>query len=173
MDSLLLAQTNLTTRQMSPKMHDVLSIAVKIVNYIKKNALHSLFFAPLCDRLNSDHLQHLYCCEIRWLSIERVFDNLFKMKYQVYIFLDDQRSPLADHYVDECFCVKPTYLSDIFDQLNQLNLLMQGRNSSLFLIANGIERFKKTIGLWRKGVYNKQYEMPPLFSKKFQIFPSC
>ena len=141
---------------MSSEMHDVLSIAVKIVNYIKKNALHSLCFAALCDRLNSDHLQHLYCCEIRWLSIERVFNRLFEMRYQVYIFLNDQRSPLVDHYVGECFCVKLAYLSDMLDQLNQLNLLMQDRNSSLFLVADKIERFKKTISLWRKGVYNKQ-----------------
>ena len=36
-----LHRQNLATRQMSPELHDVLSVAVKTVNFIKKNALHS------------------------------------------------------------------------------------------------------------------------------------
>ena len=132
---------------MSPELQDVLSVAVKTVNFFKKNALHSRCFAALCDRLNSDHLQLLYHCEVRWLSKGLVFNRLFEMRHEVYTFLDDQRSPLADHYVDDCFCAKLAYLSDIFDQLNQLTLSMQGRSSSLFLIADKIEEFKKKIDL--------------------------
>ena len=98
-------------------------------------------FAALCDRLNSDHLQLLYHCEVRWLSKRGVFIRLFEMRHEVYIFFNDQRSPLADHHVDDCFWAKLAYLSDIFDQLNQLNLSMQGRSSSLFLVADKIEGF--------------------------------
>ena len=66
------------------------------------------------------------------------------------ILFNDQLSTLADHYVDDCFCAKLAYLLDIFDQLNQLNLSMQGRSSSLFLVADKIEGFKKKIDLWKK-----------------------
>ena len=128
----------------------VLSVAVKTVNFIKKNALHLRCFAALCDRLNSDHLQLLYHCEVRWLSKGHVFNCLFEMRCEVYTFLNNQHSPLADHYVEDCFCAKLAYLSDIFDQLNQLNLSMQGRSSSLFLVADKIEWFKKKIDLWKK-----------------------
>ena len=78
MDSLLLTQTKLSNK--SPELHKVLSIAV---NYIKKNALHSLCFASLCDRLDSGHLQLLYHCEVRWLSKGRVFNRFFKLRQQV------------------------------------------------------------------------------------------
>ena len=60
-----LHRQNLATRQMSPELHEVLSIAVKTINYIKKNALHSRCFSALCDGLNSGHLQLLYHCEVR------------------------------------------------------------------------------------------------------------
>ena len=65
-----LHRQNLATRQMSPDLHDVLSGAVKTVNFIKKNALHSQCFAAQfnrlnCDGLNSDHLQLLYYGEAR------------------------------------------------------------------------------------------------------------
>ena len=134
---------------MSPELHEVLSIAVKTINYIKKNALHSRCFSALCDGLDSGHLQLLYHCEVRWLSKGRVLNRLFELRQQVYIFLSNKRSPIADH-VDDCFCAKLAYLSDVCNQLKQLNLSMQGRNSSLFLVADKIERFKKKIGFWKK-----------------------
>ena len=163
-----LHRQNLATRQMSPELHEVLSIAVKIVNYIKKNALHSQCFLALCDGLDSGHLQLLYHCEVRWFSKGRVLNRLFELRQQVYIFLSDKRSPLADHYVDDCFCVKLAYLSDVFNQLSQPNLSMQGRNSSLFLVADKIEGFKKKRGFWKKKVSNKRYEMFPLLIENFK-----
>ena len=90
------------------------------------------------------------------------------MRREVYTFLNDQRSPLADHYVDNCFCAKLAYLSNMFDQLNQLNLSMQGRSSSLFLVADKIEGFKKKIDLWKKRLNNLQYEMFPLLCENIK-----
>ena len=114
---------------------------------------------------------HLYHCEIRWLSKGRAFNRLFEMRPEVYTFLNDQRLPLADHYVDKCFCAKLVYLSDIFDQLNQLNLPMQGRSSSLFLVADKIEGFKKKIDLWKKRFNNSQYETFLLLCKNIKTSP--
>ena len=110
-----LQRQNLATGQMSPELHDVMTIAVKTVNYIKKNAHHLRCFAALCDALNADHLQLLYYCEIRWLSKGRVFNRLFELRQQVFTFLNDQRSPLAEHYIDQCFCTKLACLADVFD----------------------------------------------------------
>ena len=140
-----LHRQNLETRQISPELHDVLSVAVKTVNFIKKNALRSRCFVALCDRLNSDHLLLLYHCEVRWLSKGRVFNCLFEMRHEGYTFFNDQLSPLADHYVNDWFFAKLAYVLDIFDQLNQLNLSMQGRSSSLFLVVDKIEGLKKKI----------------------------
>ena len=85
-----LHRQNLGTRQMSPELHDVLSAAVKTVNFIKKNALRSRCFAALCDRLNSDHLLLLYHCKVRWLSKGRVFNRLFEMRHEGYTFFNNQ-----------------------------------------------------------------------------------
>ena len=94
------------------------------------------------------------------------FDRVFEMRHEGYTFFNDQLSLLANHYVDDCFCAKLAYLLDIFDQLNQLNLSMQGRSSSLFLIADKIEEFKKKIDLRKKRVNNLRYETFPLLCKK-------
>ena len=119
----------------------------------------------MCDTLNANHLQLLCHCGIRWLSKGRVFNRLFELRHQVFTFLNDQRSPLAEHYVDHCFCAKLAYLADVFDLLNTLNLSIQGRNSSLFLVADKIEGFKKKIGLWKRRVNIKQFDMFPLLNE--------
>ena len=121
---------------MSPESHEVMSIAIKTINYIKKNALHSRCFSALCDELVSGHLELLSRCEARWFSKGRFLNRLFELRQQVYIFLSDKHSPFADHYVGDCVCAKLAGLSNVFNQLNQLNLSMQGRNSSLFLVAD-------------------------------------
>ena len=104
---------------MSPELYGVLSVAVKTVKFIKKNALSSQCFAALCDKLNLDHMQLLYQYDVRWLSKRRVFNRLFEMRHEGCTFFNNQLSPLADHYDDDCFCAKLAYVLDIFDQLNQ------------------------------------------------------
>ncbi|CAK8696737.1 unnamed protein product [Clavelina lepadiformis] len=113
----------------------------------------------MSDRLNSDHLQLLYHCEVWWLSKGCVFNRHFELSIQVYMFLQDQCSPLTEHYVNDYFYAKLAYLSDVFDQLNQLNMSMQGRNSSVFLVANKVEGFKKKISLWERKVKDKRLDI--------------
>ena len=63
-----------------------------------------------------------------------------------WMLLHTKKRPLADYYTDNCFYANLAYLQ-MFNQLNQLNPSMHGRNSSLFLVADKTERFKKMIGL--------------------------
>ncbi len=63
-----------------PELQEVMNIAVKMVNYIKKKALNSRCFAALCERLDADHLQLLYHSEIRWLSRGCMLNRLFELR---------------------------------------------------------------------------------------------
>ena len=45
---------------------------------------------------------------------------------------------------------------------------MQGRSSSLFLVADKIEGFKKKIDFWKKRVNNLWYEVFPLLCKNIK-----
>ena len=48
---------------------------------------------------------------------------------------------------------------------------MQGRNSSVFLVADKIEGFKKKISLWKKRVKDKRLDMFPLLSENLKSAP--
>lgn len=76
-----------------------------------------------------------------------MFNRLFELRKEVHTFLEEQRSPLAEHYTDDQFCAKLAYLSDIFDQLNQLNVSMQGRNITVFLVSDQIEGKNSFFGI--------------------------
>lgn len=124
-------------------------------NYNKKTALNSRCFASLCERLDADHFQLLYHSEIRWLS-------------RGYRPLEEQCSPLAEHYTDDKFCGKLAYLSDIFDQLNQLNVSMQGRNCTVFLVSDKIEGLKKKLVFWNRRIKEGQFDMFPHLSETLE-----
>lgn len=69
---------------------------------------------------------------------------------------------------DDQFCAKLAYLSDIFDQLNQLNVSMNDRNSTAFLVSDKIEGFKEKLILWNRGVKGGRFDMFPHLSETLE-----
>jgi hypothetical protein len=65
----------------------VLSEVVKIVNYIKANALNSRLFAVLCDEMGADHKKLLLHAEVRWLSRGKVLSRVFELRNELVEFL--------------------------------------------------------------------------------------
>ena len=55
-------------KKMSTDLHKVLSVAIKIINYIKSNALNSRLFRNLCQDMDSEYQSLLLHTEVRWLS---------------------------------------------------------------------------------------------------------
>ncbi|KAM3862185.1 SCAN domain-containing protein 3-like [Diretmus argenteus] len=166
-----LHRESLASKRMSPEFHEVMDVVVKTVNFIKKNAVNSRCFSQLCERMEADHVQLLYHSEVRWLSRGLVLNRLFELRNEVYSFLTEKKSPLAHHYVDLKFQAKLAYLSDIFSLLNQLNLTLQGRNSSIFLVADKVEAFKRKLALWTKRVQEERMDMFPLLSETLENSP--
>lgn len=104
----------------------------------KKNALDSRCLAAPCERLDADHLYH---SEIRRLSGGDVLNCLLHWEKKCTLFW--KRSvvpPEPELYTGGQFCAKLAYLSD---QLNQLNVSMQGRNGWVFLVSDKIEGLER------------------------------
>ena len=116
----------------------VMDVAIRTVNYVKKNGVNSRCFSALCDSKEAEHIQLLYHSEVRWLSRGLVLYRLFELRCEIQCFLSEKKSPLAHHYADVNFLAKLAYLADIFSQLNQLNLSIQEKNSNIFLVSDKI-----------------------------------
>ncbi|KAL2096421.1 hypothetical protein ACEWY4_008569 [Coilia grayii] len=157
-----LHRENLAAKKMSPEFHEVMTVSVKAINFIKNNAVNSRCFAKLCEDIEADHVQLLYHSEVRWLSRGLVLNRSLELKNEVFTFLTEKKSPFAHYYTDTHFTAKLAYLCEFFSLLNQLNISLQGRNSNIFFVADKVQAFKRKRALWTKRVQEKRMEMFPL-----------
>ena len=58
----------------------VLESVIKIVNYVKTQALNTCLFKELCKDMNADHEVLLFYTAVHWLSKGNVINRVFEMK---------------------------------------------------------------------------------------------
>ena len=154
-----LHRENLATKHLPSCLQEVLSASIKTVNFIKKSDTKARCFKDLCESLDADHLRLLYHNEVRWLSKGRTLVRLVELKKQVFTFLINEGSELAKFFENDVFLARLAYLTDIFEELNALNLSMQGKQNSIFVMTDKIEAFKNRINFWKKKVSNGNFAM--------------
>ena len=69
-------QEMLASRKMSLELNNVMNGVVKVINYIKANALNSHLFEQLCEEMDAEHKRLLLYTEVRWLSKGRSLDSV-------------------------------------------------------------------------------------------------
>lgn len=78
---------------------------------------------------------------IRWLSQGKVLSRVYELRHEIYIFLIEKQSHLANIFEDDVWVSKLAYLSDIFGILNELSLKLQGKNNDMFQYLEHIQGF--------------------------------
>jgi len=122
----------------APELNDVLRDAVKVINFIKSNALNSRLFSNLCKDTISNYTTFLLHAEVRWLSRGQSLKRLLLLKDEIEIFLNERKCEFAAFFQDDLWLSKLCYLADIFAKLNNLNLSLQGKNCDIFTSNNKI-----------------------------------
>ena len=93
----------LVAKKMSTDLHEVLSVAIKIIIYIKSNALNSRLFCNLCQDMDSEYQSLLLHTVVRWLSKGRSLHHLVDLKEEV-IFLSGKNLPLETWHAVATSC---------------------------------------------------------------------
>lgn len=138
----------LAVKKVPEELKSVLDSAVKGVNFIKAQPMHSRLFHVLCDEMGSGHVQLLLHTEVRWLSRGKVLLRLFKLHGEVQMFLKDKFFPLSDVFKDTVWLSQLAYLSDIFSHLNELNMGLQGLSINVFDVQDKINAMLKKMELF-------------------------
>ena len=60
---------------------------------------------------------------------------------------------------DEEWMLFLAYLCDIFEQLNQLNLQMQGKNTNIINFVDALKAFKSKLSNWKRKIRMHNYSM--------------
>ncbi|KAK3525868.1 hypothetical protein QTP70_010922 [Hemibagrus guttatus] len=139
----------LASRKMShEKFNSVLIDVVKVINHIKAHALNSRLFEQLCEEMDTENRCLLLYTEIRWLSRGKSLTRVFELREPLQRFLSEKKSPLAAHFSDKVWVAKLAYLCDIFSLLNELNVCLQGKMTTVFKLADKVAAFKAKLELW-------------------------
>ena len=146
----------------------MLANCIKIVNFIKANALNSRLFKVLCTEMGAEHVNLLLHTEVRWLSRGKVLQRLFELRNEIQCFLIQKKSQLSELFDDSIWIAKLAYLADIFGLLNELNLQLQGPMKSSFFMATKIDAFKKKLAVWNKRVQDGIFDMFHSFAEKVE-----
>ncbi|CAI5785980.1 domain-containing 3-like [Podarcis lilfordi] len=144
----LIHREMLASRKMSPEFNSVLMDVVKVINHIKAHALNSCLFEQLCEGMDAEYRCLLLYTEIRWLSRGKLLTRVFELREALQRFLSEKKSPLAAHFSDKVCVAKLAYLCDIFSLLNELNLGLQGKMTTVFKLSDKVAAFKAKLELW-------------------------
>uniref|UniRef100_A0A671QJ58 Uncharacterized protein n=1 Tax=Sinocyclocheilus anshuiensis TaxID=1608454 RepID=A0A671QJ58_9TELE len=80
----------------------------------------------------------------------KTLQRLFELREQVGDFLSEHLHPLSALLKDFNWLAHLAYLADIFSRLNELNLELQGTDTSVLHMYDRVSSFMKKIDLWRR-----------------------
>lgn len=143
----IIHREHLAAKKMSVELNKVLTQSVSAVNAIKTSALNTRLFTILCEEMGSGHSHLLLHAEVRWLSRGKVLKRLFELREETKIFLTEKKSLLGNLFDDTEWLAKLAYLADIFSLVNELNLSLQGKMTTIFNLSNKMEAFIGKIDL--------------------------
>lgn len=149
----------LASKEMSPGLNFVLTTVVMAVNYIKTRPVKSRIFAALCKDMGTVHSALLFYSDARWLSRGKVLQRVYELRDEIAIFLDEEKRPEAEKFRDHLFVMKLSYLVDIFEKLNTLNLQLQGANTHILDTSDKVKAFCRKLELWSRNIKQENLEM--------------
>ena len=143
----------LASKILPAAMKKKLAIIMRIVNFIKSSAVNSQLFSQLCKHKDSNHENLLFPTNVQWLSKGNMLARVYGLKDEVSVFLESQRKQdLLLPFQSQEFQLAMAYLVDIFEALNCLNLLLQGKNTNRMKDYDEIRTFIAKLGLWHRRV---------------------
>ena len=76
----------LVARELGPELGDKDDVVTKVMNFIKTRPSKSRVFQNLCAEMNAEHGSLLFYCSSRWLSLEKCFEQVYKLVNELQAF---------------------------------------------------------------------------------------
>ena len=110
--------------------------------------------------IGSEYLNLLYCTNVRWLSKGNVVARVFKLQEELKEFLImHKQHELGLNFKDNTFISRLSYLVDIFDQLNCLNLKLQEKGTTIIDFIDDLNAFVQKLENWTRKAKTGNFAM--------------
>ena len=145
----------LVMKTVPDELNNVLGEVIRAVNFIKANALNSRLFSELCKESDSDFETLLLHSQVRWLSKGKVLKRVFTLCEEMQQFLKDVKPDMHAKFSDVRFLVSLSFLVDIFEFVNSINLALQGKEITVLHCHEKLTAFKMKLELWHSKLEDK------------------
>ena len=75
--------------------------------------------------MDSDHKGMLQHTEVRWLSKGKVLERVILLRAEIVSFFETDNTDKVDFLHDDIWWLEVSFLNDIFEKLNKLNMSIQ------------------------------------------------
>lgn len=125
----------------------VMRVVLKIVNSIRARPLQCRLFKKLTNELDAEHGTLMLHSEIRWLSKGKVLQRFLELLPEIKQFVESRN----ENYIeinDYGWLCDLAFITDIMTKMNILNLELQGKDKTIFILIGIINAFKSKLNLW-------------------------
>jgi hypothetical protein len=88
----------LATKPLTTTLKEVLSTAIKLINFIRSRSLNHHIFKIFCQEMAAEYEWPLYHTEDFWLSRGQVLKRVFELRAEVSLFLKEIEKPLLEQF---------------------------------------------------------------------------
>lgn len=142
-----LHQEALCAKSCGPELREVMSLVIKVVNFIVARALNERQFKELLQETGNNYSSLLLHNNVRWLSRGKVLARFAACLDEVKAFLE-KKGAVHPELTDQHWLCKFYYLVDLTEHLNQLNTRMQGHGNTVLSLCQAVLAFESKLELF-------------------------
>ena len=107
--------------------------------------------------MDADHYNLLYHTKVQWLSKDNLLKRVFTLRNELRDFFVQQKKEDLVKFLHEDV-VSLAYLVDIFSKLNELNLSLQGQDTTIVNFIDALSAFQAKLELWERKMTMAKWE---------------
>ncbi|KAG2458092.1 SCND3 protein, partial [Polypterus senegalus] len=149
---------------------EVMTTVMKLVNYLRaSSALQHRLLRLFLIEVNATFDDLLLHNNVRWLSKGKVLERFWALRKELETFLLDQKSakakPFADFMKNDEKMEIVAFLTDITSHLNDLNMKLQGKNSTVCDLMLAVRAFQRKLEVFKCDLQQDLLHFPRLLDQ--------
>uniref|UniRef100_A0A3B3Y521 SPIN-DOC-like zinc-finger domain-containing protein n=1 Tax=Poecilia mexicana TaxID=48701 RepID=A0A3B3Y521_9TELE len=143
----ILHQEALCAQMCDGQLGEVMSLVIRVINFIVARALNDRQFKTLLDEVGNNYHGLLLHSNVRWLSRGKVLSRFAACLNEIRNFLE-MKGIEHPELVETEWLLKFYYLVDMTEHLNQLNVKMQGIGNTVLSLQHAVFAFENKLELF-------------------------